>query len=190
MNNETLTGREFTLTHWTGKAGMRELQKECSGDLSGAMKSLLRQFAVGNVCEIGCGLGRVASVFDASRYVGLDIHSEAVTAARQRFPQHDFRAVKWEDPYPLADTYIFYTVLLHVADDEIQRVVSRCRCKRVVIYEGMDTELRETGINWHRSRTEYQQLFGALGMEEIKYITVPIARACRECHFMVLENKG
>lgn len=119
----------------------------------------LRKACTGSVFEFGCGYGRLAGVFSPSLYVGYDINQAAIEAARKRNPEHQF-GFELAD----ADTFLAYTVLLHVPDDEIEDVIEAAKdgCKRIVIGEIMGREWRRPGNPpvFNRDAQEYADLIG------------------------------
>jgi SAM-dependent methyltransferase len=139
------------------------------------MLSVIQELCVGRVCEIGCGTGRCCEAFEPDRYVGLDINDHAVREAKCRYPRHTFKTIDWRDVYPPADTYLFYTVLLHVPDDDVMNTIARTRSRngagnRLVVFETMSRELRcaKRG-NYQRNAHEYIQMMRRLGRKLVKF---------------------
>jgi hypothetical protein len=117
------------------------------------------------VCEVGCGVGRCSDAFSPELYVGLDINRRAIEIAREECPDHEFRHIGWDDPYPSAEAYLFYTTLQHIPDAAVPDVLRRC-CGRVVVQEHMLREYRdERKLRFHRTPDEYRDLFEAAGFE-------------------------
>ena len=77
-----------------------------------------------SVLEFGCGVGRLAGVFDPSQYMGVDINPNAVAAARRGHRQHTFRIWDKGQVLPSAGALLLYTVLLHIADHELKPLLS------------------------------------------------------------------
>jgi len=71
------------------------------------------------VLEVGCGVGRLAALFQPADYVGVDINPAAIHVARGRLPDYRFGLYDISLNLPKAPTAFFYTVLLHVPDDEL-----------------------------------------------------------------------
>ncbi len=108
------------------------------------------------VCEVGCGIGRMATVFHHERYIGVDINETAIVMARLENPEHDFRFIRWGGVYPDADVYLLHTLLMHVPDEDLQSVLVRARPK-LVIFEAMEPAYSKPGRgNWHRSKDDYE----------------------------------
>ncbi len=119
------------------------------------------------VLEIGCGTGRIASLFEPKNYVGIDVNPSALISARTNFPNHIFRIHDLGYEYPAAPTAMFYTVLLHVSDDRISEVLSNAVAGRqqLVIAELMDRRWRRGGNPpvFNRDPEDYILLMRALG---------------------------
>ncbi len=97
--------------------------------------------------EIGCGVGRIASIFDHNDYIGVDINPHALHVARQRLPRHNFRLLDKGRELPEASTALMYTVLLHVSDDEIHDLLAEYtrKYRKFIITEVMDDRWRRPG---------------------------------------------
>jgi SAM-dependent methyltransferase len=181
------------IKQWSGQWGVRNVYPKRHGkwpdsDSIEKLKSLCRGF----VCEIGCGTGRCSEAFTSDRYIGIDINESAVKVARQTYPEHRFEAIAWDDDYPVADTYLFYTVLLHVPDEEIISVLRKTnnhnRDSRLVIFETMSRCYRnEEKGNYQRDLSQYEDVMTNSGRtvisaEELQSSVEPFLR-----HFMVAE---
>ena len=66
----------------------------------------------GEVLDIGCGAGQVATKVAAGLYVGVDINPQALAIARRRFPQHMF--VTEIPDGRMFDTVVALAVIEHV----------------------------------------------------------------------------
>jgi SAM-dependent methyltransferase len=134
----------------------------------------------GSVVELGCGYGRLAGAFAADRYLGLDINPNAVAAARERNPRHEFRLVRDDEPLPPADTIFSYAVLLHICDDDIMPFLARmCSAAgQVIIGEVMDPRWRREGDPpvYNRDPEEYVIRMSMFGMVIAEYRKLPYAR--------------
>lgn len=99
------------------------------------------------VLEIGCGVGRIASLFKSDEYLGVEINPNAVTVARSLLPGHDIRIFDQGYAYPPAPCALFYTVLLHINDDVLPGILRKAATgrKRVIIAEIMDDRWRRDG---------------------------------------------
>lgn len=93
-------------------------ERQLAAGLSAALSAI---GATGRVLDIGCGHGRLSSVFcDAGLdYTGLDVSPDAVAAARMREPRGQFitgsaLSTDWNGPFDLVA--VIY-VLVHFVDD-------------------------------------------------------------------------
>lgn len=119
---------------------------------------------VGNgvVLDFGCGVGRLAKVFEPDRYLGVDICADAVDIARQMLPWHRFKVLAEGDALPRADVTLIHTVLLHVPDgDPLHALIGRLSSERVVVSEIMGRQWRRGGEPpvFNREATEYGAAF-------------------------------
>lgn len=126
------------------------------------VKEILDMLIIGKLCEAGCGTGRIAKWFD--NYIGVDINPKALEIARQKYPDKDFRLTNLKDPYPEADTTLFYTVCLHIPDNIIEEQLKRARSPRIIIAEIMDRAYRkkEDTYTWANNRNieDYNNILG------------------------------
>lgn len=99
------------------------------------------------VLEVGCGVGRIASLFKPREYIGVDINPCALVAARQALPNHVFHLTDKGLLLPKSKSAFFYTVLLHVPDEDLGEAFAGLSqdCRRVVIAEVMDSRWRREG---------------------------------------------
>lgn len=119
------------------------------------------------ILEVGCGVGRVASLFSESEYLGVDINPSAIAHARRMLPNHRVRLTDHGIQYPDAPTALVYTVLLHVSDVAVVpllKEIARGR-ERVVLAELMDTRWRRDGDPpvFNRNPEDYILMMAALG---------------------------
>lgn len=143
---------------------------------------ILKGVGKGTVFEFGCGDGRLSPAFDASSYIGYDINPAALDAARLNNPVHTY-----VDVIAPADTFLAYTVLLHVPDDEIQEVISIAKqYKRIVIGEIMGRGWRRQGNPpvFNRYAHEYIEMIGS----DPEIIDVPYPRYGCNLSLMVFDG--
>ena len=75
-----------------------------------------------NVLDLGCGYGRVAGCFISKGcdYTGIDVSSEAIDQARERFPNANFQSHdlnSWE-PKQTYDLVMALYIFVHFVDDQ------------------------------------------------------------------------
>jgi SAM-dependent methyltransferase len=185
--------RDLAVKRWSGANGVRMVYPKRHGRWPDPdAPALLAKLCCGSVCEIGCGTGRCCEAFTSKGYVGIDINAQAVEQAKRHYPNRTFLAVDWDAPFPRADTYLFYTVLLHIPDDELVGVLLRTQDSvhgnRVVVFESMIRANRNGDRgNFQRDPSDYETLFHALGRRVVDFQELPSAVEPKLRHFMVVE---
>jgi len=168
--------REEVIAKWSGAEGIKRVFPNGQKSLGSDAERLLRYLCRYPVCEVGCGTGRVAGIFHHRQYIGIDINDDALAHARAALKRFDFRLIEWDDPFPEAETYLFYTVLLHIPDDEIESMIAKTK-RRVVVAEPMNRWIREYGMssNFQRDPGEYREMFEDHGMveKELYHVHLP-----------------
>ncbi len=164
-----MTQREQVIQFWRGeKAAELSYPKHRGRWTDDDTVDILKRLCKDNVCEIGCGTGRCSDAFPPRRYVGVDINRAAIMIARLENPRYTFWYILWGDPYPVADTYLFYTTLQHIPDEDIPGVFAKIQ-GRVVIQEIMLREYRnEAKLRFHRTSKEYEHLLNDAGFAVVK----------------------
>lgn len=119
----------------------------------------LQKAVKGSVFEFGCGDGRLSPAFNCEHYAGFDINPAALKAAQKANPLH-----KYVTEWAAANTFLAYTVLLHVPDDEIESIINQAKrnYSRIVIGEIMGREWRRPGNPpvFNRNKEDYLDLVG------------------------------
>ena len=131
------------------------------------------------VVEVGCGVGRLASVLPPDSYVGVDISSGAVELARERCPAYDFRLMAAEGDLPAGSTALLHTVLLHVTDEALPSLMARLSgFNRVVVGEIMGRHWRRSGNSpvFNRELIDYEKAFEAVGFRLLTTYAIPYPR--------------
>lgn len=130
--------------------------------------------------EIGCGVGRIASVFDNKNYIGVDINPHALHVAKKRLPKHNFRLLDKGRELPEASTALMYTVLLHVSDDVICELLAEYtqKYRKFIIAEVMDVRWRREGNPpvFNRNPEDYILLMQNLNFHITGYKKFPYKR--------------
>ena len=126
---------------------------------------LLRRLCRGRIVEMGCGTGRLCEAFPPDQYVGIDISEAALASARW-----NHRGYRFELPDGQAgDTALLYTVLLHIADDDLADFVAAIPARRVVVAEVMGRAWRREGNPpvYNREPAEYEAAFSDRTLVEV-----------------------
>lgn len=120
------------------------------------------------VLEIGCGIGRIASLFEPDQYMGVDINPRAVMQARSNNPHHNIRIFDQGYCYPPSGSVLLYAVLLHISDeDAVPFLIEAVKnTRKVVIVEVMDSRWRREGNPpvYNRDPEDYIYIMQRLGL--------------------------
>jgi SAM-dependent methyltransferase len=133
------------------------------------------------VNEVGCGPGRLAGKFNPGLYHGWDICPGALEAAREACPGYTFREYELSRGLIPSTWVLFYTVLLHVHDDDILEFLKEttARCKKVLIGEILGREWRRpfgSPPAFNREEGKYIELMADAGFEHARTDTRPYKR--------------
>lgn len=134
-------------------------------------RPILRALMPGSVVEVGCGIGRLCQAFDD--YVGVDINPAAIEIARGRHPGKVFET--YAPPLPRSDYQLYYCVLVHVPDDELEATFAANlpSTREVVIADIMGRKWRRPHrppYTFNREIEDYQAYF-----PEADVLTFPLA---------------
>lgn len=155
---------------WKEQNGTRHItpQGKCNPE-GNWLEHEFRQFDGMTVCEFGCGPGRIAGLFDAKGYLGVDICEAAVTEARKRNPDYRFDVTDETSPIGPVDVIVCHTVLMHVPDEDLPKLLRRFDADRVMVNEMLGRSWRREGTPpvFNREWFEYVDAFGAAGFEPI-----------------------
>ncbi|MDH3359811.1 MAG: class I SAM-dependent methyltransferase [Desulfobulbaceae bacterium] len=176
-NNKPELTKQYVIDKWSGQYGMNNLYNSSLAEAEPHIGAIVLKYATGIICEVGCGNGRVANLFPHNRYIGIDISKKAITAAKERLPGYQFEKIKYDADYPEAQTFLFYTVLVHVPDESIESVFTRVKkagAKRIIIYEAMTRWFRQYSRhqNFHRDVCDYRGLAKQFGYNESHFYVV------------------
>lgn len=142
----------------------------------------LSQVCVGSVFEFGCGDGRISQVFYPDKYHGYDINPHAIKSAKEAYKNYSF-----SDDWKPADTFLSYTVLLHVGDAEIMEVIKKAKdYNRIVIGEITGRKWRRGGNPpvFNREIDEYERMIGV----KADIVKVPYPRYKCDLDLMVFSG--
>lgn len=174
----SLTPAEF----WRGNARLRDITPKGERFPEVGLFDALGRACTGSVFEFGCGDGRLAPAFPAAGYVGFDINPAALVAALVANPAHHY-STEWAP----ADTWLAWTVLLHVPDDAIGQLLAQAEgYRRLVIGEVMGRRWRRPGDPpvFNREASEYVALSGRALVDSFP---VPYPRYGCDLTVLVLE---
>jgi len=123
--------------------------------------------------EVGCGVGRIASLFKPGEYLGVDVSPKAVSIARKNLCSHSFKLIDFGYRLPACRSVLFYTVLLHIDDEQVGIEMQRAAevGARVLIAEIMDRRWRRSGNPpvYNRDPEEYIAKMEAVGFRLASY---------------------
>jgi len=173
---------------WSGDQGAAraypiEIKTPCDHEVT-----QLNRFIKGKVCEVGCGTGRIAKYIDPNKYIGVDINPSAIAITQKKNPSHKFSSIEWNASYPIADTYLFYTVFLHIPDNFIANLINKLS-GRVIIVESMGRWKRDylRTNDYQRDPADFRTLMINNGLKEIAFSRVYDIRYPCEINFQVFE---
>ena len=100
------------------------------------------------VVEVGCGYGRLAPAFEPENYIGFDINKKCIESAVQLNPDYTFKPYKLGTYLPESSLVLFYTLLLHVDDNDILPFlkIATLNTNKVLIAEILGRHKRGLGI--------------------------------------------
>lgn len=139
-------------------------------DVKEAVSSFLSDVDCKSIVDYGCGDGRLSSVFDFSKYYGIDYSADNVARASAKNPEYRFKEVDGNSDFPIADLFFAYTVLLHNPDDVVRDIIKKARavgCDKFMVCEILGNEWRRDGTPpvFNRTQEQYEKLFAEFGFE-------------------------
>jgi len=139
--------------------------------------------------EIGCGIGRIASLMAPERYIGVELNPHAIIEARKELPGHVFRIHDNGLRYPFAPTVLLYNLGLNIPDDSLDLFLHDvCEDrKRVIITEVMDKQRLRSGKPqvFNRDPEEY-----ILAMQALGFVLVSFQKYDYKRHDQQSRNEG
>jgi SAM-dependent methyltransferase len=130
----------------------------------------------GSIVEVGCGYGRLCKAFHVDHYLGIDFSTEAVQAAKKLNPSYNFSTIGNTSKYPISNTKLLFTVLLHQADEDIEKIVANlATTHRIIVGEVCGRHWRRSGNPpvFNRDTSEYVDLFASFNKQLSKHIKRP-----------------
>ncbi len=134
----------------------------------------VKEIAPESVIDIGCGDGQWAELFD-QEYLGVDISQKLVDAAKERFPDKDFKCssvvdLETDKKYDIA---FCYTLFMHVPERDMEQAVNALKkcAKRAILVE-------PTGIvtRYYQHNHDYEKWFTIEKKEKIGDRTLMVVR--------------
>lgn len=133
-----------------------------------------------SVIDYGCGCGRMSPAFNPLAYWGVDLNPAAIAVAKEKFPTHFFTENVYLGDLPEASLVLCYTVLLHIADEDLDDVLKQIAdtgCEHVIVAEIMDASWRAQGPKgpfYQRDFVDYLEAFSRHGfamrsIEDFRY---------------------
>lgn len=121
-----------------------------------------------DVIEIGCGYGRLVEAFSPKQYAGVDINPAGVEEARNRNPEYTFHYFDVNDALSPSTWLMFYTVLLHVNDDDILPYLQSvtANTQKVLVAEILGQRWRIWKYAFNREEREYELLLNQCGFHK------------------------
>jgi len=140
-------------------------------------KDLYTEEEYGKIIDVGCGYGRLAKAFNPLNYLGIDFSKEAIAKAKELNPDHMFSVLENSTEYPVSNTKLLYTVLLHQTDEDIDDIV-KSLCKTtdmIIVAEICGRSWRRTGNPpvFNREVGDYEKLFAKHGNRVLEHYTEP-----------------
>jgi len=137
---------------------------------------------IGNdsVNEIGCGYGRLVGKFSTEQYTGYDINHKAILEANKQNPNYNFRSYDIGEKIEFSKWVLFYTVLLHVNDNDIISFLNETvkNCQQVLISEIMGKKWRRPWVKgkppvFNRDEKDYINIMKQVGFIHEQSIEKP-----------------
>ena len=100
---------------------------------------LLKIMRLKRTLDFGCGFGRLSPAFSPSDYLGLDMSASRINSARKLYPNYSFTVLAGSKYF---DTLLFYTVAVHLTDEEFIEVIDRFPNDRIIIIEVIGRKYR------------------------------------------------
>jgi len=122
-----------------------------------------------DIIEVGCGYGRLVEAFIPEQYLGVDINPNGVIEAGKRNPAYTFEDFNVTDELPKSTWLMFYTVLLHVNDDDILSYLKSVtnNTNKVLVAEILGRDWRGGfAYAFNREESEYTNFFEECGFKK------------------------
>ena len=122
------------------------------------------KMVIGDLLEVGCGPGRLCSLFSPAKYKGVDINKYWIEKAKEAHPEYEFEVIAPFQKLEHYPTVLLHTVLLHIPDHLLQLFLDTLKYERLIVTEIMDRRFRQTSpgynISNQRDVLEYDEILG------------------------------
>lgn len=142
--------------------------------------AVVQMAGTGTVCDVGCGYGRLAPLYDASKYVGYDLCQSAITKAQKLNPTYQFNVWEYMTALPAANVTMFINGPHLVNNDEIQALLNlMCsNTSTIILAEPMKAEYATRWSNlaykvYHRDIATYDAMLSNNGFTRTNTHTGP-----------------
>jgi len=170
------------LTFWQTQ-GLDHIKPETKGEFPEGWDIrdyLVTEIGSNTVIEIGCGYGRLCGKFFPAKYIGVDVNPNAIRKAKQLNKKYKFKQIDPATPLPISDYIFYYTVLLHVPDEDIVEMLreNTRNTDYVIVGEILGRDWRRGGNPpvFNREHSEYIEIFKEAGLSHIQTVYMPYKR--------------
>ena len=137
------------------------------------IRDLTSELDYQTVIDFGCGHGRLCDIFPKEKYLGLDINTDALASAQNKFLDYRFEKIGGE--ITSADLYLAHSVFLYMTDREVDEALRKMRCKYLLVGEILGRECSREGLPpiYNRDLADYLRLFRSHDLILHKHIKKP-----------------
>ena len=149
---------------------------QCIG--GGILASLIREYSLHNVVEVGCGLGKITNMLNGACadavITGVDVSETAINKAQKMYPQIKFKAANVRDiseEWSEYDGIIFSDIMWYILQDlevVIQKLKENCAGKILMIKQVFYKGQQRYGTEYFTTQDEminYLSCFKMIGKE-------------------------
>lgn len=146
--------------------------------LGGILASLIREYSLHNVVEVGCGLGKITNMLNEACadavITGVDVSETAINKAQKMYPQIKFKAANVRDiseEWSEYDGIIFSDIMWYILQDlevVIQKLKENCAGKILMIKQVFYKGQQRYGTEYFTTQDEminYLSCFKMIGKE-------------------------
>ena len=146
--------------------------------IGGILASLIREYSLHNVVEVGCGLGKITNMLNEACadavITGVDVPETAINKAQKMYPQIKFKAANVRDiseAWSEYDGIIFSDIMWYILQDlevVIQKLKENCAGKILMIKQVFYKGQQRYGTEYFTTQDEminYLSCFKMIGKE-------------------------